>query len=71
MEEFNVISPTKKIIDELYAIHGQEAVDSYVDFLAVALKEQIGYYIKGNIKDNEDYYKKVAEKIRKEYEEKE
>jgi len=67
-----VISIPRKIVDEMFAMHGEFALQSIGDVSAQLILKSVDYQIAKNLKDNENYYdilrKEILDKLLKEKE---
>lgn len=50
------IKMKKDLIDDLYALHGEEAIKSYLSVIKKDLEYMVKMYIDSNLKENENYY---------------
>ena len=67
-----VLSIPRKIIDEMFALHGEFVLQSIGDLSSQLILKSVDYQIAKNIKNNENYYdilrKEIFEKLEKEKE---
>ena len=68
-----VITIPKKTVDEMFAMHGEFALQSIGDVSAQLIMKSVDLQIAYNLKNNENYYdilrKEILEKLLKEKEE--
>lgn len=61
-EEIRIII-SRKIINELYALHGEVGIEGATGAVSELLKKSFAEQIKYNLDQDKDYYNKVTNKI--------